>query len=574
MTPMKRICLEMLAGLFLTGIFISCGSQLEITPETVFWKDADREDIPEPENQAPEMVWLAIKRSFFDQAEQMADVDRNFRKLFGNPEQSYNINQFDEVPNSSWFTNRHGMNPLTSEELVNGRVVTPGPDTSGSWLVFRPKVGGVTPGFWIEDSRGDQYIIKFDPVGYPELSTGAGVVADRFFYACGYNVAQETIVYWHPSKLKIKQGATIRGSSGKKRSLTADDLQEILDGIQKEPDGSIRSLASLSLGNVKGPFSYNGRRSDDPNDWCSHENRRELRGLYVITSLVNHYDTKDYNTMDVYETENGKSFLNHYLLDFGSALGSDGNGLKAAHKGYANEIDLRDAGVSLLTLGIKTWAWEYAKPFKYKSVGYFESELFEANKFNSIVPLPAFENMTHRDAYWGAKIVMAFRDDDLRALVSAGQYTDPEAAEHLVQILSERRDKIGRHWFSKVNPLEYFETEITSGGLAIEFDDLSVKYGLEKQEAVYHYSIDYDGKTLIDDRETTASKIIIGPNEIKMLASGYTTNASPDTPEKHTFILDIKTSRSGGKLSKATRLSLWYHADREQLELIGIEHLD
>ena len=83
-------------------------------------------------------------------------------------------------------------------------------------------------------------------------------------------------------------------------------------------------------------------------------------------------------------------------------------------------FDLRDVGVSALTLGLKSWGWESHKPYQYPSVGYFESEIFHPAKFNPISPNPAFEQMTLQDAYWGAKVVMAFSDDDLKALVEAG----------------------------------------------------------------------------------------------------------------------------------------------------------
>ena len=150
-------------------------------------------------------------------------------------------------------------------------------------------------------------------------------MGSRYFYAAGYNAPQEVIVHWRPENLRIRKGATIKNSKGTKRPLTMDDISAILEQVNREPDGTIRSLASLNIGNVKGPFMYAGRRKDDPNDWCPHEHRRELRGLYVIGSLINHYDMKDHNSMDVYVGENGEGYLKHYLMDFGSTFGSDGN---------------------------------------------------------------------------------------------------------------------------------------------------------------------------------------------------------------------------------------------------------
>ena len=73
-----------------------------------------------------------------------------------------------------------------------------------------------------------------------------------------------------------------------------------------------------------GPFSYEGMRTDDPNDIVPHEDRRELRGLRVFAAWLNHHDTRSINSMDTLVEENGIRYLKHYLLDFGSILGSAG----------------------------------------------------------------------------------------------------------------------------------------------------------------------------------------------------------------------------------------------------------
>ena len=153
--------------LLLLSLLSGCAARRTITPDMPYWKDADRKDIPEPEGRDPGLAWTSIKRSYFDQVRQGVNVERNFRILSSNRIESHNINSFDEVPNSTWFTNRHGLFELSPEEIFQGPVIGDGPDTSAAWEVFRPKVGGATPGFWIKDSRGDQYIIKFDPKGYP-----------------------------------------------------------------------------------------------------------------------------------------------------------------------------------------------------------------------------------------------------------------------------------------------------------------------------------------------------------------------------------------------------------------------
>ena len=108
------------------------------------------------------------------------------------------------------------------------------------------------------------------------------------------------------------------------------------------------------------------------------------------------------------------------------------------------------------------------------AIGRFESKAFQPEAWIPNYPNPAFDQRTPEDEYWAAKIVMAFSDDDIRAIVETAKYSDPAAADYMVNTLKERRDKIGRAFFGKVLPLEDFR--ITNGTL--EFRDLAVVHGL------------------------------------------------------------------------------------------------
>lgn len=574
MSEVKRNTAGIAIFCILTIILGACTHTPPLEPEGPYWIDDDREDIPEPEYRDPNLIWTTVDRSVFEQFEQFFDLERSFRILFGNREEAHNINSYDHVPNSSWFTNRIGFNEVDPEDILAGIQTTPGPDTSGIWKVFRPKIQGATPGFWIEDARGDEYIIKFDPDGFPEMATASAAMASRYFHFCGYNVPQETIVRWHPDNLMIKEGATIKAPNGEKREFTKKDLDHILSLIQREADGSIRSLASLSLGKygkIKGPFSYLGQRPDDPNDWYPHQHRRELRALYVLASFINHYDAKGQNSLDVYVEEKGSRFLKHYLIDFGSAFGSDGRSPKHPIKGYANSIDLKDAVITWFTFGIATRSWEYAKEIKYPSIGYFEADLFEPDSFDPIYPNPAFENKTARDCLWGARIVMAWRDEHLRALIEAGQYSDPQAEDYLFQTLKKRRDKIGRYWFSKVNPLDNFQLTQTPDKLTIAFEDLGVKYELWPDDAAYDYSIVHNGRVVIQDSQQNKREIILDSDELDFLRGLY--NKSGRVNDQ-LYSIEIRTGRKDTEWSKPVRLLLWYLPQEHKFRLFGVDHLD
>ncbi len=62
-----------------------------------------------------------------------------------------NVNTVDEVPNSSWFTNRLGHRPMSPEEIAKGPNTTNGP-AAGAWTITSSKSDGVTPGFTVKDS--------------------------------------------------------------------------------------------------------------------------------------------------------------------------------------------------------------------------------------------------------------------------------------------------------------------------------------------------------------------------------------------------------------------------------------
>ncbi len=69
---------------------------------------------------------------------------------------------------------------------------------------------------------------------------------------------------------------------------------------------------------------------------------------------------------------------------------------------------------------------------------------------------------------------MAFTDSQIRAIVKTGQYSNPEAEKWIADRLIERRDKIGKTFFSKVLPLDRFA--VAEGRLI--FEDLAVKHRL------------------------------------------------------------------------------------------------
>lgn len=423
---------------------------------------------------------------------QVLDTPRIARKIIGHPYESLNVDNFDEVPNSTWFTNRNGHAALSLDEIRRGPLAAGPPDTTGPWLVQSLKCTGVTPGLTIVDRRGFRYVIKFDAPGFPELGSGTECVAARLLWASGYNVPENHIATLDLRNLQIHPDATVALHTNDKRApirerpLSTADLDSLLCRVEF-CDSRARVLASLYLpGQHAGPFRYTGVRGDDLNDIYDHEHRREIRGLYVIASWLNHADWKEENTLDMYDPQ--RRVLDHYLLDFGAAMGSNSLGPSNPRRGQANSFDLKDALTRLATLGLFVNDYERApRTVVHPSVGYLDNDLFDPHRWKPMYPCPAFENLTDRDAFWGAKIVASFSDAQIEAAVSSGRYSDPAAARHLVRFLVERRDRIGRYWFSRLNPLDGFAAQ----GDALTFADLAVSGGhAAEADAAYHYRVE------------------------------------------------------------------------------------
>ena len=129
-----------------------------------------------------------------------------------------NINTIDEVPDSSWFTNRIGTRPITNEELVRGANVGEPPDPS-KWVLIREKTSGAHPGFTAMDAKGETWFLEFDPPHAPEGATAAVAIATKIFWALGYNQVESFLTTFDPNKATIDPKATVRSPERQENQL-------------------------------------------------------------------------------------------------------------------------------------------------------------------------------------------------------------------------------------------------------------------------------------------------------------------------------------------------------------------
>jgi hypothetical protein len=503
----------------------------------------------------------AIDKQFAVPIENLFDLPRQASHITGNRTEAFNVNSFDEVPNSAWYTHRNGSEKMSLDEIFTGPNSCVGPDTSTTWTIIRAKADGVTPGFAIEDSNGDKYFIKFDPTRYSELASGAEVVATKLFYAAGYFTPENFITYFDPEKLKMGDKVKFTDHKGRKRFMTEDDLNEIIESVEIGENGRIRAIASKYVpGRPLGPFRYESTVKSDPNDFIPHQHRRELRGLYVLGAWLNHIDSKGQNSLDTYiEDENGNKYVRHYLIDFGTCLGSGGRGPHPLYRGHENEIDPGSMLRKILTLGL--WVKDYEKPdiIEFPSIGRYSSTGFEPGRFQSIFPNPAYANMTLRDAFWGTKLVMSFDNDQLAKAVESGKYSNETAADYLLEQLILRRDAIGKYWFDRISPLDDFELKEESDGTKLLFKDIAIATGLETTSLGYVVEMEIDG--------------VLASFEVKKSAAtpdGYFFASIGDLDFNDIATLKVGKKESGNKIDKYVHIYISRSNETGGLEIVGI----
>ncbi len=407
-----------------------------------------------PEPYESSFSWDAADNSVFRPISKFFEVD-----AYGEAE---NVNAFDEVPDSSWFTNRIGARPMSPDEVARGycpegaELTSDPPD--GSWTIDRGKDNGANPGFRVK-VHGTKFMFKTDDT-QPERATAATAIATRLYYAAGYWAPCDSVVYFKASALRLMPGLSIKANVGPAKPFDQKRLREIL--AQSARRGQLyRATASRWLpGIALGPFTYEGRRADDPLDTIAHENRRDLRGARLIAAWLSHFDSREQNTMSTWMPEDASDphspgHVRHWYIDLGDCFGSEWSVDDISKRnGHAYVLDFGYLLEDFATLGSIERPWDRAKRTPgLEMFGYFSAKDFEPAAWRGEYPNPAFGRMTERDAAWAARIIARFTPEDVEAAVRVGDFTRPEATRFLTRVLLERRQVLLRRYLSKLSPL-------------------------------------------------------------------------------------------------------------------------
>ena len=235
--------------------------------------------------------------------------------------------------------------------------------------------------------------------------------------------------------MKISENATIRDPfSGKRRPLTRRDLDDVFYRAARQPNGRYRVLVSrFAPGRPLGNFRYYGTRPDDPNDIVPHEHRRELRGARVFGAWLNHDDSRGVNSLDMLETRDGRGYIQHYMFDFGSILGSGTVFAQRHRAGNEYIYEPKPGWLTLATLGLVHPAVDADRLSRRAAVdrtlrrrrvrsGGVEARVSRIRRSTTCGPT------THsgRRGLWRGSAMRP-----IRAIVEKAQYTDPRATDYM-----------------------------------------------------------------------------------------------------------------------------------------------
>jgi len=433
-------------------ILCGCASPARFPLREPLLRDPDQAPVlKEPEESYSPFAWDGANQTVFRPLSRFFAVDP------AGP--AVNVNALDEVPDSSWFENRLGKRVLSPAEVARGACSEHELDPSapdGTWLIDKGKDNGANPGFRVNVPGLGKFMLKSDPSDEPERATGATSIASRVYHALGYYAPCDSVVYFRPSLLKLKPGLTVTNNEGVKKAFDEARLKELLARASHR-NGLVRMVASEWLpGKPIGPYKYDGRRADDPNDVIDHEDRRELRGARLVAAWLAHFDSREQNTMDVFLPSNpkkkhGPGFVRHYIIDLGDCFGSVWTDDRISRRlNHAYALDFPYLAEDFVTLGAIERPWERAR--KGELFGYFSARDFDPELWRGEYPNPAFGRMTEGDGAWMARILARFDEGLVRAAVAVGKY-EPANERYLTETLIARRLAILRRYLSRLSPI-------------------------------------------------------------------------------------------------------------------------
>lgn len=528
-------------------------------------EDGKVKSLCRPKDYVSPFAWDVADKTVFRPVVKFLAADMGF--------EAKNVNAVDEVPNSSWFTNRIGVQEMSIEELQRGscpkRTLDPLNDADGSWVVDQGKPNGANPGFRVNIKGVGKYLLKADPDGEGDKATGAATIAARLYHAAGYWSVCDTVIYVPKRLLKLTPGLKFADNSGIEKDFDQAALDNVLGKAQKRGD-LVRMLASRWLpGRTVGPFKYEETRSDDPNDVIPHEDRRDLRGARLMAAWLAHFDSREQNSMTTWmsvDEENKDSSPGHTLhwyIDMGDSFGThwEWDALnRRINKSYY--FDPGDVAFDFVTLGIPQRPWDVSKKTPgAEQFSYFANDVFEPEEWKGGYPNPAFARMTELDAAWMTRIITRFDDGSIAGVVKLGEFAQKGHPELLTQLLIARRDAIRLRYFSKLSPL----AEITAEGDTVCATDLARQAGTWPAKDFSYSGSLWSGAALDQNQALKVEVLEAGKVCVKLPKVASDAKLPPDSPSRYA-VVDLQNGIAPGPLR-----AHFYDLGDKGFKLVGIE---
>jgi hypothetical protein len=539
----------LVVALAVAATVLTTASSRKFYPDDPITRVDDSQDASAVQAREIDLVYDTLENSFYWPGDHTPDV------------RAQNLNTIDEVPDSSWFTNRVGARPLSVDDLLKGPNTGSGP-APGPWTVIRAKNDGVMPGFTVRDTIGQVWFLKFDPPGHPAMATGTEAMVAKLFWALGYHVPEVYLGTLRPSELVIDDDARITTPSGRRRAFRHGDVQALLRKAHRQPDGTYRVIASKALpGRPVGGFRFYGTRSDDPNDLIPHEHRRELRAYGTFAAWLNHVDSKSINTLDTVVEQDGRQVVRHHLLDFGSTVGSAGVYPREAYEGSEYLVEGKKTLAGMPSLGLYVKDWRTIPMYRARSVGAFprDNSRWDPEAWKPRYANSAFRAARMDDKFWAARRLQAFTDDLLNAVVRVGQFDDPPSEEMLSKFLVERRNAIVRRYLPAVNPV--VDVRLSASG-ALTFRNAAVDAGVASAPAGYVV-----GWSRFDN--TTGVATAIG----ETTTSGPSASAPADLPSAPGTFIRTEIRANGGPEGWSEPAHVYFVREAAGWRLVGFERV-
>lgn len=423
-------------------------------------------------------TWDAIDQSMFAPVSEALAVDV--------PGRAANANAWDEVPDSSWFTNRLGVRDLSPQEVAQGPCPEAPVPTDTPWTVVSAKRDGADPGFVME-TGGERYVVKLDRADNAERATTADVVSSRLYWAVGFDVPCNRIVHFRPSQLTLHPEATAKDELGEETPLDAELLNQILARAPVRDDGTLRANASLFLpGEPIGPWHYAGTTRGDAGDVIPHQDRREVRASRLLGAWFDHIDARSQNTLVMWHEDEGR--VQHHLVDFGDNFGFEWRYDRLSKRlGHQTGFDVPTMVADWASLGTIAHPWD--RPHTNPRAPLFrdyDTKNFDPVGWRAGYRNPAFARMDDADAAWMARILARMDDELIVAAVKTAELSEPAWEEELIRVLRGRRDAILDAWLRRVSPLGDVTVEHGGEGTPSEvcFSDLAAAAGVYEDAPV------------------------------------------------------------------------------------------